>query len=258
MEENNKHYMNMALVILLSLIGISALFGCYYVLEPGETAIHLRMGSMIKCTQESGTYFKMPFIDSIKTMNNRIQKVRIETESLSKDLQFVSIGVALNYQISDALNLFKDVGTDFEKIIIDPLAQESIKAIVACYTAEELIQHRHEAKDKVLSDIKTRLIPRYINLIDFNFVHLDFHDEFMKAVENKQIAQQSAMAEKNLTEKVREEMLQKRLQSETEVYNLKIKKEALTPELLELKKIEKWDGRLPQVTGNATPFINLR
>ena len=29
-------------------------------------------------------------------------------------------------------------------------------------------------------------------------------------------------------------------------------------ELLENKKIEKWDGKLPQVSGQATPFINLK
>ena len=29
------------------------------------------------------------------------------------------------------------------------------------------------------------------------------------------------------------------------------------PNVIELRKIEKWDGQLPQIVGAATPFINL-
>jgi hypothetical protein len=32
----------------------------------------------------------------------------------------------------------------------------------------------------------------------------------------------------------------------------------LTANLLQSKAIEKWDGTLPEVTGGATPFVDLR
>ncbi len=45
---------------------------------------------------------------------------------------------------------------------------------------------------------------------------------------------------------------------------LQLKKQEVTPELIQLKQIEvqekaleKWDGRLPSVTGGATPFIDV-
>lgn len=34
--------------------------------------------------------------------------------------------------------------------------------------------------------------------------------------------------------------------------------ESISGNLLELKRLEKWNGTLPQVTGNATPFISLK
>jgi hypothetical protein len=59
-------------------------------------------------------------------------------------------------------------------------------------------------------------------------------------------------------------MLQSRSRAEAEAYSLKIKRESVTADLIELKKIEahvkaieKWDGKLPHVSGQATPFINL-
>jgi len=230
----------------------------YYILNPGEVGIHLRLGRIISEDRVSGIYFKMPLIDSISKINVQIQKCIIETESLSKDLQSVSIGIALNYKIEDAISLYREVGTAFESVIINPLAQESIKAIVARYTAEELIQQRHSAKDQVLMDIKERLVPRYIKLVDFNFIHIDFHKEFMKAVEDKQIAQQAAMTEKNLTEKVKQKIIQQKSLADAEAYSLEVVKKSITPEIIELKKIEKWNGVMPTYVGGGMPLISLK
>ncbi|MED2235432.1 prohibitin family protein, partial [Bacillus thuringiensis] len=35
-------------------------------------------------------------------------------------------------------------------------------------------------------------------------------------------------------------------------------KKSLTPEIVEIKKIEKWDGKLPQVSGEANPMIQVK
>ena len=259
----SKHYffITALVVVLLALVGSSFAF---YIVNPGFTAIHLRLGKVVQVQEASGAYLKAPLIDSIIYINNRICKSVIETTALSKDLQSVSIGVAINYKINNAVKLYETVGTDFEKIIIDPFAQESIKAVVAKYTAEDLIQYRHDAKDKVYLELHNRLLPLHISLIDFNFVHSDFSPDFIKAVEEKQIAEQTAKTAKNLTEKVKEEAVQIKSKADAEAYSLKAKKEAVTPELIALKKadallkaIEKWDGKLPRVAGGNTPFINL-
>lgn len=236
----------------------------YYVLTPGYTALHMRLGAFKNAQTEAGAYFKLPLVDSVIFIDNRIQKSVIETSALSKDLQTIDIGVAINYRISDAISLYKSIGTNYEQVIINPFAQESVKAVCAKFTAEDLIQYRHEAKEKVFNELKERLSQLNISLIDFNFIHSDFSRDFIQAVEQKQIAIQSAITAKNLTEKVKEEVLQSRSRAEAEAYSLKIKRESVTPDLIELKKIEaqlkaieKWDGKLPQVSGTNTPFINL-
>lgn len=246
-------------VIILFNVG-----SAFYIVQPGYTALHLRLGRIIDTHAVSGCYFKIPLIDTIVYVNNRICKSVIETTALSKDLQSVSIGVAINYKISNAVQLYQNVGTDFERIIIDPFAQESIKAVVAKYTAEDLIQYRHDAKDKVCQELSERLLPLNIELIDFNFVHSDFSPDFIKAVEEKQIAEQRAKTTRNLTEQVKEEAVQIRSKAEAESYALTIKKDAVTQELIALKKaeafikaIEKWDGKLPKVVSSAMPFLDI-
>ena len=78
----------------------------------------------------------------------------------------------------------------------------------------------------------------------------------MLSVERKQVAEQDSRTAKNMTEKIKEEAIQIKTMAEAESYSLKIKRESLTPELIELKKIEKWNGVLPQVSGNL-PTIKI-
>lgn len=243
---------------------IVAAYFSFYVVEPGFTAVQVRLGNVIAMRQDSGFYFQIPLIDRVILIDTRINKAEIETTALSHDLQSVSVGMVINYRISDASKLYQNIGTHFKEIIIDPFTQESVKAIVAKFTAEDLIQSRHKAKEMVIAELKARLEPLHIALIDFNFTHLDFSPEFIKAVEDKQIADQSSKTAKNLTEKIKEEAIQTKQRAEAEAYALKVKRESLTKELIQLKQveaqikaIEKWDGVLPRVTGNATPIISL-
>lgn len=241
-----------------------AIFSCFYTIEPGFTALQLRLGKVVAVYNISGFYFKIPFIDRIIKINTQINKAAIETTGMSRDLQTVSVGMVVNYRISDVFKLYQEIGTNFERVIIDPFTQESVKAVIAKFTAEDLIQSRHEAKEKVVQELQDRLAPRYLQLIDFNFIHLDFSPDFIKAVEEKQIAEQSAKTAKNLTAKVHEEAVQTRARAEAEAYALKVKKEAVTQELIELqqvevqlKAIEKWNGILPQVNSGILPLLSL-
>jgi regulator of protease activity HflC (stomatin/prohibitin superfamily) len=229
----------------------------FYIVQPGYTAIHTRLGHIVKMEREGGIYFKMPLVDKIVMMFNGIQKAEIETSALSKDLQAISIGIDVNYRYTNEIDLYKSTLGHAEEIIIIPFCHESIKSIIARYTAEELIQHRHEAKEAIYKDLKERLKPHYIDFIEVNFSHADFSHDFIKSVEDKQIALQRSMMAKNVTESVKEQASQQRLIADAEAYSQQVKKASITKELAQLKAIEKWDGVLPKMMNGAVPFISL-
>ncbi len=263
---NNKTPFFLIIFLVLIALGLVISSDIYYTVNPGFTAIQTRLGKIIFESHEPGYYMKLPALDKVSYFDMRIRKAfpDIETKAMSKDLQPVSVGMVVNYKIDNARKLYEEIGSDFERIIIDPFTQESVKAIIAKFTAEDLIQRRHEAKEMVISELAARLKSRHILLVDFNFTHLDFSHEFIKAVEDKQIAEQRAKQAKNLTEKVKEESLQVRMRAEAEAFSLKVKKESVTADLIRLqeieaqfKAIEKWNGVLPSVTGGSVPMISL-
>jgi regulator of protease activity HflC (stomatin/prohibitin superfamily) len=251
-----KQLIQITFIVLLTIAAMFAIQS-FYVVNPGITALHLRFGKIIDVQKEGGIYFKMPIIDSVIEMPNGIRKTSIETSALSKDLQAISIGIDVNYRYINEEELYKATRGRAEEIVLIPFCHESIKSMIARYTAEDLIQNRHEAKEKIYNDLKTRLRPHYIDFIEVNFSHADFSEDFIKAVESKQIALQESMKAKNLTEKIKETAMQTKLIADADAYAQQVKKMSATKELAQLKAIEKWDGVLPRVISGSVPFIDV-
>jgi regulator of protease activity HflC (stomatin/prohibitin superfamily) len=90
-------------------------------------------------------------------------------------------------------------------------------------------------------------------------VNFDFSLSFNEAIEAKVTAEQSALAAKNKLEQIKFEAEQDIASARGRAEALKIESEALksNPEILELRALEKWDGRLPTVTGGNVPFVNI-
>ncbi len=233
------------------------LFGCllmafvisppFYTVTPGYAAIHLRLGRIVATNYTSGYYYRIPFIDSIVPIDMKIRKSVIKTEAFSHDLQTVDLEVAINHRVKDPLQVYQNIGADYEHIVIDPFTQESVKAIIATFSAEELTQQRNKAKEMVNKDLAHSLEQVHIKLVDFNFIHADFHHDFIRSVERKQIAEQSAKRAKFETEEVKEVVLQTKARADAKAYALKAQKDCATPQLALLKAIEAWDGHLPRV-----------
>lgn len=253
----NKVYI--APIVVCACLGaiLVVFFNSWYTVDPGYAGIHTRMGRIVQVNTDPGIYVMYPFVDTIHYMDTRIKKGTITTEAFSRDLQTVDIEVALNYRVLDPLPLFKNVGSDYHRIVIDPLTQESVKAVIAKFTAEDLTQQRHAAKEWVKTELKSSLKDVYIELVDFNFIHVDFHKDFIHAIEAKQIAEQQAKQAKFLTEKVKEEMAQSKLRADANAYAMKIQRDIVDEKVIELKKIEKWNGVLPHVVTNGTPLLNI-
>jgi regulator of protease activity HflC (stomatin/prohibitin superfamily) len=103
-----------------------------------------------------------------------------------------------------------------------------------------------------------------IIVTDISVVDLDFTDQFLKAVEDKQVAEQQAKMSEKLVEKAKKDAEQMVARARAEAESLRMQRDAVTPQLIELRKveaqikaIEKWNGVLPQYTGDAIPFISV-
>ena len=261
---------------------------CTATVQTGYTGIVTTFGKVEDVTLEAGLHFKSPF-QRIIPMDNREQKSTFNTEAFSSDIQQVQITGSINYAInkSTAMNLFKEVGTDYFNKLVYPRMLEITKGVFSKYTAENLVANRQKLSESIREGLDNELDEYGINVISVSIENLDFTDAFTDAVEAKQVAAQKklqAEIEQNqMTMETQQQAERKRINAEAEAnvakinadadaYALQVRSEAeaeankkiaesLTENLIRFNEIKSWDGKLPTYMagqgGTTVPILNM-
>lgn len=258
---DTKKIVKIAIIAVCAVLVIGVAISCFTVVSAGHTGVVLTFGAVEDTVLEEGLHFKIPFIQSVVQMNNRTQKIETEGSSSSKDLQIISYVVAVNYHVNDdsSATLYQNVGIDYGSVVIIPAIQESIKAVTAQYTAEELITKRQTVGEQIKDALSEKINQYGITVEIFNIVDFDFSEEFNAAVEAKQTAQQNALKAEQDLARIEVEAQQKITQAEAEAESIKLIQDALaeSPDYVDYIKWSKWDGKLPTVMGDSDILLSM-
>jgi regulator of protease activity HflC (stomatin/prohibitin superfamily) len=257
--------------VVVALLGITVVFGGWFRVPAGYRGLVLRMGAVHKLV-EPGFHWKLPAIDKAIDIEVRVRKNVVQSTASSKDLQIVRNEMALNYAPDPKAigDLYKTLGRrdEWESRIIDPMMKEVFKSVTALYEAEDLIQKRAEVSEQIEVQLSEKLGKYGILVEEMNITDFDFSEQFNAAIEAKVTAEQEKLKADMDLQRIRVERDQKIATAQAEAESLRIQKEEVTPELLELRAIEvqreavaKWDGVLPSIMmsgdGGAVPFIQI-
>ncbi len=232
------------------------------IIDAGHTGVINTLGRVSENVLQEGLHLKIPFVQRIIKMDNRIVKLEVETEAFSKDLQTVETKLAINYRVSKdkSYAIYKNVGSDYETVLVTPAVNEVLKAITAKYTAEESVANRSLISQGLITELNNKLNKNGIYVEDVNIINFEFSEAYIAAIEEKQVAEQRLLKAK--TEK--EEAIVKaeaaaetlRIQSEAQAKANNVLNKSLNANLIEYEKIQKWDGKLPTVT-DGSAIINF-
>ena len=255
------------LLIIGGLLLLIITFKPWVQIGAGERGIVQNFGAVQDLVLNEGIHFKIPVVQTVIPMDVKIQKVTTDAASSSSDLQDVDLSVALNYHvIPDKVNVvYQTIGVEFKGRIIDPAIQEVMKAVSARYTAEELITKRPAVSREMQASLTRRLLECNISVDAFSIISFSFSQTFTDAIEAKQTAEQNALKAKRDLDRIKVEAQQTIAAATAEAEALRLQKMNISPDLIELRKIEanlkaieKWNGILPGVTGaGAIPFIGV-
>lgn len=243
---------------------------------PGQVGVALLFGKVQPIALHEGLNLVNPLYDVVE-MNTRVQKHQAKYDAASKDLQAVHVEMVLNFRLlpDKATDVYQRIGPNYASIIIDPAAQEVLKANTALHIATEILQKRPLIKADVQKDLTVWLAKYGIEMKEAALANIRFDPAYEKAIEAKQIEEQKAEQKRYelvqaqrqaeiaaaqakgqgdaAREKARGEAEALRLRGEAEAtYNLKVAA-SLTPTLIQQRYLERWDGKLPQFsTGGAS------
>lgn len=258
-------------VVLLALI---VLGGSVVVVQTGESGVVLTFGRASEVVMDQGIHLKIPFVQKIVTINNRIVKTEVTTEAFSKDLQTVSTVIAVNYHInkSSSAAIYTEVGLGYEDVLITPAINEVLKAVTAQYTAQQLVGSRGDVSIQLDESLNAKLNEYGIFVDDLNIINWDFSEEYITAIEAKQVAEQNLIKTRTEQEQAlviaNTEAQKQVIAAQAEADKIKLLAEAnaesnniitasLNDMLIKYETIQKWDGALPKVSGGADTLIDV-
>lgn len=261
--------------IILGVIGLifllSLVFGSFGVVDAGERGVKVRLGNVVGVI-EPGFYMKTPFIEKVEKIDVKTRSVTYEREepldSASRDLQDVRIATVVNYHVDplQVRDVYVNYGDqdNYEAQVVRPAVRDIVKATASQFTAEELVTRRADFTSSVLTQINARLQTRFSIVEQVNITNFEFSESFSAAIEAKVTAVQHAEAAKNKLEQVKFEAQQTIETARATAEAQRISSAALAAQggedYVNLKWIEKWDGKLPAqfIPGQTLPMLNLR
>lgn len=264
---NDNRKIVLGVIIGIVVIALIVIANCITTVPTGYVGIKTRFGKVQDDVITEGMNIKVPFIEKIVKIDCKTQKVEVENATATRDLQEVTFKIAVNFNIvkNTANELYRSTGKNYEDIILNPSILESIKAVTAQYTAEELITKRSEVSNKMQETLKEKVEGKGFNIVDFNIIDLDFSAEYNQAIEKKQVAEQQAKQAQYELEKARVENEKKIENAKAEAEVMRQQNSEITENTLRLRElenqkalIEKWNGQLPTTAlGDNIPMLNI-
>ncbi len=246
----------------LLVVGVSSC-STVYTVDAGERGIVLTWGAVTKVVDD-GLHVKIPYMQAVRIVDVRTRKAHAPAQAASSDMQRVGTEVALNYHLDPTKleEIYSKTGLEIEVTLIDPRIQEVVKAVVAKYQADKLLAQREVVKAEIEQALKVSLAPYHVLVEAVQITDFKFSEQYDAAIEAKQTAEQNAQKAKNDLERIKVEAEQKIATARAEAEAIRIQSEAIKAqggaEYVQLKAIEKWDGKLPTYQGSGpVPFLQI-
>lgn len=227
-------------------LGAFLLFQCFLFVPPGQVGVSGGAEGQTGSVIPSGLHGQWPFGRGVQIVDVRAVSASAKVTAHLKDLQIVKFELHWQCSIlkSGAARLVANYGRPEELIpkTVVPLVREAAEEVVASLTPEQFLASRGEfgarIKKRFLELLASAhpgdLAPPEVEIGEIAVVDLWFSDAFQKMMDRKLEAQNMA-----------------------EVMAVEAAAVRRWPEILPLRAMEKWDGRLPLIFADREVFSSF-
>jgi len=222
--------------------------------------------------------FIIPFVE--RTMTYNTKKVIYETSdpekqrlsradykdspvgTNTKDGQQVTIYYTVRFSIDPEKVTWvaNKIGDELEVVekIVKTDSRIWARNIPREFDAEQLYTGNvQEVQIKIKEILSPKFSDNGIILDEVGIREIVFMDEFVKAIEAKQIEAVKIQAEKNIAEQAKFQKEARITQAEGQAREQELLRQSINPQLIQKLWVEKWDGKLPSVMGQGTTLMDV-
>ena len=280
-----KQYKNLILLVAGLLLLLTIIFNLH-IIPTGYTGVRVKFGQIQEQPEQSGKLiFTTPFAEHVYKVNNKQQDFKVTNEIWGETDDKTPVyakDVTVTYQIAAGRSawIYANVSDYTKNLVTESLVASAVKAAMVELAPGD-VTNRARIEPLVLTKLNDSLAGKYgadtVYICKITIGDMDFEPAYNQAIQAKSIAAQEkakaeivnktaidkAEADKQIAIRNAEaEAEKKRIAAEAEAEQVRIIAEAqadanrkiqesLTEDLIELKKIEAWDGKLPSVIGSG-------
>jgi len=265
---------------------ILLVFAAIKIINPGEVAVVTRLGRVTGRVLEPGPNIIIPFAESIIHYNTK--KIIYETSSVEKqapsNADYKDYPVDTNTEDGQQVNIFYTVRFSIDPTKASWIAQNigSESAVVEKivktesriwarniprrFSAETLYTGDGSLKvqNEIFEALKQTFSDNGIILDSVGIREIQFTDQYVGAIEAKQIEAVKVETEKNKAEQAKFQKEARITQAEGQAEEQRLQSLTLDPQVLEkirldnqAKFIDKWNGVMPSVIGSEGTLLDI-
>ena len=188
---------SLAIIGVLVILGGIALYSAAFTVRQTQQALVLQFGNPVRVESEPGLKFKIPFVQNVRYVDNRILDLDPQSqEVLLSDQKRINVDSFARYKIVDPLEFLKVAQTDrnFRQVFGSQL-NSAVRAEVAKVSlAEMLSPKRVEVMNKIFRILKTQAPNFGVELVDLRIGRTDLPDATLQSVYNRMRSDRIAQA----------------------------------------------------------------
>lgn len=237
-------------------------FGCFTNIGANRVGIVYNpfRGGIQSYTLGQGYKTKSP-LTKIYKINTEVQELTFKNISVqTNDSQFVNAIIKAQVKIDsnkafEYFSKYKDKNLEDISSLLSSTMQKQLETITTQYNIMDVLgAKRDEIVNKSLDLIQKELLKDGISVLRITLVDTDAGEQIEKAIANEAVAKKEAETAEYKKQKAQLEGEAKVIEAQKEKEANELISKTLTDELLMEQFIEKWDGKLPTVTGGETMF----
>ena len=279
--KNTTRWIVTGLIVIAALVMIG---NAFKIVPTGYTGVRVRLGQVSEENISSGVALKIPFVDSIRLVNNKQQDVTIEGQIWSETSERTALyyeGINITYRINTGRSawLVANVNDYEHTLLTSSFVASSVKTASKQFTAIDAT-NRGIIEPAIAQALQASVDEKYgedtITIIKVVVNNADYEDSYNEVIAEQQAAQiryqtqqienlraiEQAEAQATVTiTSAQAEADALLIAAEAEAEANAVREESLTPNIIRYETITRWDGRLPMIQtgedGSIFPMIDM-
>lgn len=209
----NKKFLLLVILILAVFLGVSAT----YSLKENEYGIRLQFNKIVAIDENSGLYFKIPFIQNVRKVPKSIQLYDIRpSDVMTSDKKSMIADMYILWRIVNPTVYYQTLNANVNnaKDRTGITVYNSVKSVISSMTQDEIIEARGEKLTQTITADANPDIQKYgIEIVQAQLKSLDLPDDNKHAVYERMISERNNIAASYTAEG---ESKAKKIQNETD------------------------------------------